>query len=377
MRPILPVLTIGLLFSSLGPSARAASELCIEDPTSITINHLLGDIPPVGTQLVVANCGGSTDVLNWTSSFSGDTAPFLSLSPSSGTILPGQGQDQTDPTHFGTASQTAHPTHGRQQVLLTLNPFGLTSGIISGRLTFQNVDDASNTVVVNLTLNITSINFTPGDTLVGSIDPANDVDAAAFYGLKGMTLRLTVKKSTEVSSLRLTLLDPTSAPIKSYKFKTNKTRSKKITLEEHGLFLIRIESADGSTGAYDIRTGRDLPTNATPRSFNKIKVKWPLTSVTVKFAALPGALVNANIFPKMPLGVNDIALAFQTPSGQVFDTSAFDSASQTGLHLVRVPIAEAGIFRLEISGMDKRGDRVTVPIWPFQPKGDSIVDLDQ
>ena len=382
MRPIVLGLFMGLFISGLGPSAQAASELCVEGPTTITINHLLGDAPPAGTELIISNCGEATSVLNWSSSLSGTAAPLVILSPSSGAIQPGQGQTGVEPSHIGTSAPTVHPSHGLQRVWLDLNLPGLASGFFSGQLTIRNDDTPSETVVINLNLNITSINFVPGDTLVGSISPANDTDAAAFYGLKGMSLRLTVRKSTEVSRLRITVLDTSAAALKSFTFKTNQTRRKRFTLDDHGLFLLRFESADGSTGAYRVETDRSLPSNATPRSLNKLKVK-PVEGetfgmVTVKLAGLPGAQLNANILPLAPLNLGDLSFAFKTPSGQTFDTTNFDSSSQTGFHLVRLPLAEAGIFKLEII-VDRPlpGDRITVPIWPFQPKGNSEIDLDE
>jgi len=384
MRSTVLALVIGLVFTGLGSSAQADSELCLEGPTTITINHLLGDVPPAATELIVSNCGDAADTLNWSSSFSGTAAPFMDANPISGVIVGGQGMDDIDPMHEGTSASSTHPTHGQQRVLVTLNQDGLvTSGSYSGQLTFQNDDNPTNSVVINLELNITSVNFTPGDTLIGSIDPASDSDAAAFFGIKGLTLKLKIKQSTEVSRLRITLLDPSAAPIKSIEVKTNKTRHKKFKLDEDGLFLMRIESADGSTGTYEIATNRGLPSSASPRSYNRLKPKREnpgdsTASVTVKIAALPGALMNANCIPKAPLDVSEISLALKTPSGQLFDTSDFDAESDTAIHLVRVPLAEVGNFKLIITvDGPQAGDRVRVPVWPFQPKGTSVIDLDE
>ena len=354
MRPLLLGLGIGLILSNLALADETA-ELCVDGPSNIAITHLLGDLPKADVELIIIRCGSTDAPLNWTSSITGPAAAFVSLNPASGTILPGQGMEYVDPIHVGTSAAGVHPSGGAQPARLAVDIPSLVSGFFVGTLTIQNADLPANSVNIPLTMNVTSVNFTPGDTLVGDIDPGSDSDAAGFYGLKGMTLRLSVRKSTEVRKLRITVLDSSSAPLKSFVVKPNKNRNKQIVLKEHDFYLLRVESADGSTGAYEIKTNRTLPGNAKPRTFVKT-VPGRSDPVRVKFAGLPGALVNINILPVMPLNIGDISLtSFQVPSGGTFNTDSFESDSLTGWHYVRIPLAEAGIFELELDGDTFKG----------------------
>ncbi|MFH0943633.1 MAG: hypothetical protein V2A76_00390 [Planctomycetota bacterium] len=377
MRSVRLALGFGLILSNLA-LADDSAVLCVNGPSSIGVVHLLGDLPPTDTELTILRDGNTDADLHWTSSISGTISSHVSLTPSSGTIHPGQGMEDVDPIHVGTYSLNVHTTGGAQRAQLSVNVSAMASGFYSGTLTIQNAEVPANFVNIPLTLNVTSINFTPGDTLVGEIDPEADADAAGFYGLKGMSLRLTIRKSTEVEKLRITVLDPSAVPVRSFVVRTDRNHNKKVVLDEHGFFLLRVESEDGTTGAYEIKTGRILPGNALPHTFFKKQNKVDPTVVHVKFAGLPGAFVNVNFIPKLPLEVDEIQLtAFTVPSGETFNTSGFSADSLTAFHLVRVPLAQTGIYDLALRISGIKGDIVRVPVWQFQPKGHSTINLDE
>lgn len=375
MRSFPIVVACGLLFGTA--SAQAGDpDLCVRGPQTVQFTHLVGGRPPVGVEIRLYNCGDPETDLNWTSSVSGDLAQYVTVTPSSGVIRPGQGYEPDDPRQHGEDPESIHRTQGQQAVVVTVDPTRIIDPAVGGTLTFTNENDLDDTFSMPISLIVGQVDFIPGDKLIGNIGSAANFEAAAFNGLRGMKLQLKIRAQGGPTRLLVTILDENDVEMKSWNVRTNKNRSKQYTLKSDGLHKVRVESGDGSIGPYAILTGQKMPSRAKPKSLNKVKADKGTTWVDTKFAAVPGAYLSANILPVAPLEPGEVNFGLTTPAGSTFNIQGFEQESLVGRHLLLVPIGEVGVYKLRVSGLTLKGDRVTIPVIPFQPVGDSTVDID-
>lgn len=337
-------------------NAPTPATLCVAGPSNLVFEHQLGAPPPGDVAFTLSNCGNPDLSLPWTVETIDGGKGWLVADVVAGELLP-----------------SGPPAEVRVGAVVS---DVLSSGVHHGTVRFANSSVEGEFFDVPVTLTVALASFTVGDTLIGTIGAADDEDAAAFFGVQGMVLR--VKVNGEGSPLKpwVAVTDEGGVEIKRWNLKgKGKVWKKSLTLPSSGVFQLRVGGRKGSVGGFAISTGRKLPGAAKPA------VWWhqaplpgtPLTEVQV--LALPGAILSANLTPEgIPL--ESLGVSLITPAGAEYDLGAFAAWSSGMIHLVKVPLGQPGAWRIRATGLTPDA-AVTVKTYPIQPgAGSSTVSID-
>ncbi|MFG0318461.1 MAG: M12 family metallo-peptidase [Planctomycetota bacterium JB042] len=330
------------------PSLRASSVSPLIATYPISTAGMPDPLP-----LPIRNDGRTTATLPWSAAEVVDES-WLSLSPSSGNLLPSEDEDT---------------------VTVQLDPSGLPAFRHVGAVRLTNGADAGDTVDVPVALIVHVGAFvTPGDTLIGTID-AGDSDLFTFSGAAGEKLKLTSFPTTNGLKPRITVLDPVGALLTTIQFKGKKKEKKKITLPDDGLYIVEVAGKDeGQSGEYSFGTARKTP------SHGKLDVSRRKPSTAGGALELPvllrgGASLSVTVVP-VDEGAGPFSIAVDDPDGAPIDVDAFlRTLPGGGVQLHRLPTVRPGTFTVHVTGFAAK-EKVDVTIDPgAPPDGDATVEL--
>ena len=221
--------------------------------------------------------------------------------------------------------------------------------------------------------------FRLNDRVTGSINYTGDVDSATFEGLKGTKVKL-VLTALVGTPVRLVLTDPDGIVLsdESWVAEVGGKKSKlkeKLKLDKSGTYQIDLESADGTTGVWELKTKGSLPKKAKSQAITKVKPDGGVTgSAAIEFSALDGATTTIDLNPKK-FGGQDVVAALVGPlGGELFS----GSSNGDGPLIEDFPMPLTGTYTLTLSGFPTNKASANVEIDLVQPKGDkeTIVQID-
>ncbi len=219
--------------------------------------------------------------------------------------------------------------------------------------------------------------FVPGDRLIGKVDGLGHTASASFQGLEGMTLTLTIPKTSTETTFVVVIADASGRVEKSWTVQAgpNDKTKRKWTLATDDEYTVRLVGVAGA-GAVELVTDRKLPASAKPHVDVQKATKG--TGATVFVAqGLPGGVLSATFTPRKGFA-GPMTLAFKTPAGVVIDVTAFQQATADGgLLLAGVPLDQAGEYEIEVGGFGpKKKAKVKGALAPVQPPpGTATVEM--
>lgn len=316
---------------------------------ALVFDHVTGGPAPAGQSIEVIN-RGAAQPLSWTAT---DDSAHLSLLPTSGVLTTLEGSD--------TIVATADPT---------LAPLGLTRMHATVHDDSFGEDPMQSPAAL---FELDAPRFTPGDTLVGTLASAAFSDAW-FFALEDETIAFTVSATSGDLKPTLTLFDEQGGLLAALKLKHSTTGdTKSFTVPSDGLFRVRVEGREATSGDFLIATPPSLPA-AAKASSKKLAPPAPGGLLVRDFACLPGATVDVTVAhlksdkPDLTLQILDVAEAATVPVGPFFERLP------TGGGILHAMPLNPGRYQLRVSGF-AGSESVRVTILPHQPAGTSIIAL--
>lgn len=216
--------------------------------------------------------------------------------------------------------------------------------------------------------------FVAGDTLLGSMDAEDDVDAAVFQGLRGMKLRMTVTTGPDKtpSTPKIEVRDGWYKTV-GRSVRTRVGRPVTFALRSSGTHAVRVLAAGMPPGGYSIATSATLPRTARGRKA-KLRAKQDLEA-KAGVDLLTGATVDLRLVP--PPSAETPGLFAVDPDGRRIDLDAWTAAEDGALVVDDFLAAATGTWQFGMDGFAAKGERATLQITPTQPVGDGTVRLDE
>jgi hypothetical protein len=311
------------------PVITTGPTFCTSGIVPIVVPHVTGNVAPTPKSTTVGNCGSSGSILAYQAS-EPVNATWLTLGNTSGLL----GQSAT--TDVG----------------VTVAVAGAATGIETSRLRIARSDGAPTDhydlgvtrVVAPTTL------FEPGDALDGEVAIAGDVDTAHFVAVAGLGLDLVL---TPTAGLKLTVRCvelPAGTIAAEFAFKGKPAAQKtRLTLPNTALYRLELEGRDGTTGAYQLATGRTLPK---PAALATTNLAPAIAGGTVEssFLALPGARLELTVAATAE-GNGPYTLVLDAPDGQTLNPKAFTTAlPDGGMLILDMPLLGPGEYFVTVSG---------------------------
>jgi hypothetical protein len=267
-------------------------------------------------------------------------------------------------------------------VFLYLDHKGLLPGTYTTYLKFINTYYPLDFEILEVTLTVGLPKFRAGDRIFGQIGAAGEQDELEFNAVEGMKLVMQVRSTSGDVKPKITVL-----------WKENDDYPEFTTTSEHivdvitlkhsnqlvkkviklpaapeGLFTLRVEGADGTSGGYIIHTKRKMPKrgNSYVQKFKGLAEG----ETAIAFAhLLPGGMLDFSVDPNAkfegPLG-----LGVTTPSGSGINLTGYTQSMPTGDVLVEgiEGGAECGCFDLAFTGFGGGAkEKLRVLVLPYQP----------
>ena len=318
--------------------------LAVDDASPINLMVHANEAESAGATLEVSNAGSPSTVLVFTAAPT-SAAPWLQIDPPSG---------------FSVAPDDA------VEVTLKGLPAGLPQGPHSVTLRFQNLMVETDFTDVTVTLLVDDPKFDAGDRILGTIDAADDVDAAVFAGVKGEKLKLKLRSKKGDLKTQIDVVDPDGNVEDTLTWKHSGKFVKKTTkLSMSGDYTLRIGGKGSTTGSYDIKTGCSLPKLAEKRT---VTLSGPdeAQPAEVDVLLLPGAELAFTLIPNEQF-VGPLTLGLTTPSGKTLDLTKAEVVDGK-VKIEGIVADEVGLYRLLVSGFGPSGQsEVTVKVKPNQP----------
>lgn len=225
--------------------------------------------------------------------------------------------------------------------------------------------------------------FIAGQRLVGSIDPAGDVDSFSFYAAAGTELSFTARRTGKGSALTpiFVVTEPNGVVLGVSELKSSgkSSRVKKLATNSTGLHRVLI-SGDGTTGEYRIKTKAKLP-KALKRVKETIEVGpeggmllfdgipgMTVKSVKVKALKPKGAFAAVGGIPADLLPQIAAFAACSMPRPLPLLTTSKNGKATQGKNVAE--LTQAGTHRLDIDGGGTVGfAKVQLKLKPAKGKG--------
>lgn len=218
--------------------------------------------------------------------------------------------------------------------------------------------------------------FQTGDTLVGAVSSTGDVDERAFPGLAEMKLKVRFKPTSGNLKPRILVIDPLGNVIVDW-ILPNRKSNRQVWLERDGLHRLRIESTEGTTGGYSLKTRRVLRGSALSRSGQR---KGDENGGLIQFMvrALPGSTLSGSFTPIRGFPGFPSARLIQPDGAQQFITPFVSTRTDKTLKLKRIPLTQLGLHELWIFGWNRAGRSSGVDVgydreWRLQLPGEASV----
>jgi len=326
----------------------------------IEVPYDIGSPAPAPLTTDVTNCGSPESVLQWQITENAD-APWLSETPASNTLIQGS---------------------PAQTVQITMDPSGLAIGAYTTTLTFENIDNSGNVIMVPVLLSVQDIVEVPffgGETLIGGVAFAGKISVGTVSAVKGMTLQMKVAGSSTLP----TLLQPKLQIVNSIGqvVFTKSLANKKGTIAVNykfttdGDFDLVIGGANQSTGDFSIATKVTLPADAKPLTKKNLGSKVDGGPIDLTRRLRTGAVLNVTADPPKPIA-GPLTLTLLDPSGAPVDVSGSTQPfADDGLQLVNVPITAPGLYTIRVTGTATKKEKVNIVITPTQPVGTGELTL--
>lgn len=200
--------------------------------------------------------------------------------------------------------------------------------------------------------------ITLGSSGVGGLGAAGEVDGWAFAAVKGSQVTLSVKGS---GGLLPTLeLAPAGSPVAldtSGSMAGEGSSSVKISsqvLGETGYYVLRIGGADGTTGAYVIKTKVKIPA-AAKGGQQPVDGLEPDGTVVVRFEAQPGTRLDATLLAGAGASSAPVIVNLLGPTSFVI-TAPFTKTMGKKTTLKGVVLAEVGTYSLKVDNGEATTD---------------------
>ncbi len=250
---------------------------------------------------------------------------------------------------------------------------GLAPGTYQASVVVANAFDSNDAVSIPVTVVVGASLFVPGDRLKGTLADASDRDEAVFLGFAGLAVEFIGGPKNSGAAPHLSLIDPDGLTVDAWSPANSKAK-KGFLLAKSGPFTLRVESENGSVGAFDIKTKRDgLPASA--KSFKKTVTVDSSQPLDLPLAALPNCELTAKI-TSTTLPIGQLAFALKAPSGASFDVTQYDALGTKSYSLVKVPLAVAGTWHVVVNGLAP-GAKLKLDFGLKQPKvGKSTLTID-
>jgi len=327
------------------PLARAGGNpLLCATGDALIVTHLVGE--PLTMSYDLSNCGDPGDV-NWTSAVLGAITPLVTLDVAAGTI------------------SDANPVTVNAQFDFAAVPAGQYNGAIRF---FQ---DGTPIIAKVIQINLQKIEFEVGDTVTGDLTGKGEREAGAVNVIEGLQVKFKFIPDDPSLRARITLLTDQGVPVKSWKTKKSKggnpkATKKKVTFPGSGIFAMFVDVIAGS-GGYTIETDRGkLPKTAKSRLNTKVSAPTGSDTAEVCVGAFANAIMNANVEAGSGVDINALTVDLIDPSGATVNTGAFEQTTENAFHLLQVPLADTGLYKIRVSGLTT-GDKVDIPVTPYQP----------
>lgn len=255
-------------------------------------------------------------------------------------------------------------------VLLMVDHAGLTPGLYSTTLRFQDSYYPADFEDLEVTLTVGSAVFNPGDKIFGQIAGTGDQDRLEFDAVKGMKLVLRIRSSSGDLKPILSVVDPSGDVSDFIKLKHSKKTVKKVLkIKSSGRYALQIEGAPGTEGGYAIRSHRRLPKTATAH-VRKFKGLDAGATGIVPTLMLPGGTMEYSVIPNSKFE-GPVALGMTIPSGVSLDLSSSLTTTAAGTLLIEGLEVndDSGEFQLAVGGFGGGAkEKVKVLVLPWQPQ---------
>ncbi len=325
--------------------------LVVSPNSAIDLTHVTAAADPSSVVLAISNLGSGT--LGYTVTETPDVS-WLAASPNAGNGVVAGSLPANVTVSFTTGA--------------------LTPGVYTTTLTVKNSGNANDQVSIPVTLTVSNVPFVPGDRLVGNFDSGGDTVNTDFSGVIGEKLVLAFDPAPSAPfQLGATILDDQGATVAAASISLSATASVKKTLklDRSGRFTLRLQSVNGTVGAFAINTSAKLPALANDQTL-KVKLKAG-KSKTVKFLAFDGSILQ---FKVSGLAGQPLSLTADTPEGNVKDFTGLQQVLSDGsIKVSGIVLDETGQYSLKIKDDGTKKVSLTVQILPDQPIGESTITL--
>lgn len=202
----------------------------------------------------------------------------------------------------------------------------------------------------SLGLPVQADEFFLGDRLFGTIAAPGDFRELSFDGLKGTKIRLLVSSSTDTVHLKITLVDPSDEPVKSWVVLADAMPEIiKAKLKQSGTYRLRIESDGGETGSWTMLTKANVKDDS---AYLSGKMKG--TPHETSFLALAGGTASAFFQGPSGVDITDATIELLRPDGTPYPALASALVSgPSGEWIAFDPIAldQTGKYQVVLTGL--------------------------
>ncbi|MFG0319056.1 MAG: integrin alpha, partial [Planctomycetota bacterium JB042] len=215
-----------------------------------------------------------------------------------------------------------------------------------------------------------------GRTMVGALAAqpvAPDVDEVHLHAVFGTKLKIRATTLSGDLAPRVRVFGPAGETLGTLDFAGGGKKTKSLKLETTGLHRLRVEGRTvggaPTTGTYRVET--DAKFRKKSGAFTAKRSGKPGEWMSVKFHALPGAVLDARVVPKQGFAVAaPPAVRLRAPGGALLAAGPVLVFDDGDVLLAGVPLPEVGEYRIEVQAAPEGKSKMKVKVDLAQPTGD-------
>lgn len=207
--------------------------------------------------------------------------------------------------------------------------------------------------------------FQIGDRLVGELGPDHPETRATFFGVNGCRVTFSFPPPRKGLRLGLEISDDDGRKVGTWTVDPDpRSVPVRVRLRNTSLYTVRMFAQDGTAGSVDVHTSlrsRDLARKGRVRT----RARAGVASLTL--AALPGAELTALARSPGQRGAS-LVVTLLGPDGVPIDAAHYtERVLSGGVQLTGVPLADGGLYVLNVSGLPRGRATVRIDLSIEQP----------